>query len=295
MSSPSFIHSFIQNARFFDQDLSRWNIERVTDMTEMFQGASSFGQTLCWNISSPHLKKVDRLLAGTKPTAKVDEHVSQCTRDKTKLYYNNNPAEAAAIRQDQSWSLLLVGMVIMAAVVLLWLAYQYCFLRRCCRRNKKIVIKKTTRRKRRKRQKTGIIISNSNNPDLDEEVFFGETDAEVNLQEVFHRQEEFYRSQKQQQRESVHFLDEADEGEISFEVNSDGEEAEEDADDYVADAAHPSLFADGFLFSQHLLSLLGAPPAPSATTEEILASEESTMEGLSLQARNQKQDEGVLC
>ena len=42
----------------FNQDLSAWDVTFVTDMTEMFNGATSFSQTLCgasWRLKDPNI------------------------------------------------------------------------------------------------------------------------------------------------------------------------------------------------------------------------------------------------
>jgi surface protein len=40
-----------EDATAFNQDLSRWNIDAVTNMASIFKGATAFTQTLCWDIS----------------------------------------------------------------------------------------------------------------------------------------------------------------------------------------------------------------------------------------------------
>jgi hypothetical protein len=40
---------------FFNGDVSQWNVSSVTNMYGMFAGASSFGQSLCWNTAASPL------------------------------------------------------------------------------------------------------------------------------------------------------------------------------------------------------------------------------------------------
>jgi hypothetical protein len=42
-----FLKTF-KSATAFDQDLTPWNVDAVTTMVDMFNGATAFSQTLCW-------------------------------------------------------------------------------------------------------------------------------------------------------------------------------------------------------------------------------------------------------
>ena len=53
LSSVTDMTDMFHGASAFNQDLSKWNVSSVTDMTDMFHGASAFNQDLSkWNVSS---------------------------------------------------------------------------------------------------------------------------------------------------------------------------------------------------------------------------------------------------
>ena len=35
----------------FNQDISAWNVSKVTNMWQMFHGAEAFNQRLCWDLN----------------------------------------------------------------------------------------------------------------------------------------------------------------------------------------------------------------------------------------------------
>merc|ERR1711983_550921 len=49
----------------FNQDLGSWNVERVKDMSNMFDGATSFDQKLCWDLSHIEDDMKDDMFSGT--------------------------------------------------------------------------------------------------------------------------------------------------------------------------------------------------------------------------------------
>jgi surface protein len=50
------------SAKVFNQDLSPWNVDAVTTMQNMFNGATAFSQTLCWDTTS---KTITDMFTGT--------------------------------------------------------------------------------------------------------------------------------------------------------------------------------------------------------------------------------------
>jgi hypothetical protein len=50
-------------ATTFNQLLSDWDVSSVSQMGDMFHGASAFDQTLCWNLKDGVLK--DRIFQGS--------------------------------------------------------------------------------------------------------------------------------------------------------------------------------------------------------------------------------------
>jgi hypothetical protein len=49
-----------QDAKAFDQDLSSWNmyLAKVTNMYEMFRGATAFNQKLCWDVNGKNTNRM---------------------------------------------------------------------------------------------------------------------------------------------------------------------------------------------------------------------------------------------
>ena len=45
------MRSMFQSAASFSKDLSSWAVSKVRDMRNMFKGASSFNQALCWDLA----------------------------------------------------------------------------------------------------------------------------------------------------------------------------------------------------------------------------------------------------
>ena len=44
------MRSMFQSAASFSKDLSSWAVSKVRDMRDLFKGASSFNQALCWDL-----------------------------------------------------------------------------------------------------------------------------------------------------------------------------------------------------------------------------------------------------
>ena len=53
-------------ATFFNGDLSIWNMDKVTNMSYMFEGVSSFNQELCWNVTGG--TNMDDMFTGSNET-----------------------------------------------------------------------------------------------------------------------------------------------------------------------------------------------------------------------------------
>ena len=64
------------NASSFDQPLQDWEVSAAADMTNMFNGASSFNQNLClWAANSttfPYGQRSSDMFFGTNCTNKAD-------------------------------------------------------------------------------------------------------------------------------------------------------------------------------------------------------------------------------
>jgi surface protein len=87
------LHQMFYLAAAFDQDLSPWNVDAVTTMQSMFNGATAFSQTLCWDISG---KTTTDMFAGTGSGGSVGEALTDSNFQTACDAWVSNPTTATA-------------------------------------------------------------------------------------------------------------------------------------------------------------------------------------------------------
>ena len=77
-------------ARSFNGDISKWDVSRVTDMGNMFNGAESFDQTLCgmWKSSTAYK---DHMFDGSPGGLCNSKENTSARRDKPQLLTLTKP------------------------------------------------------------------------------------------------------------------------------------------------------------------------------------------------------------
>merc|ERR1711871_978339 len=80
------MHSIFGGAKSFNQDISIWDVSKVTNMNYMFNGASSFDQNLaCWDISKViGINSINHIFSGA--TQMINKYP-----EVTNIYYTNMP------------------------------------------------------------------------------------------------------------------------------------------------------------------------------------------------------------
>merc|ERR1719174_3592411 len=93
--------STFASASSFNGDLSKWDVSRVTNMEEMFSGASSFAQTLCgaWQTSTADKKEMFTRSSGRICTTSTTTSVTTSMTTSTRWSPKSKAELRAAIEQ----------------------------------------------------------------------------------------------------------------------------------------------------------------------------------------------------
>jgi surface protein len=95
------MNAMFHSASAFNQDLSQWEVSRVTTFESMFEGASSFSQSLCWDIPDDATTTSMFLDANIGASAKAFNTTT--LRTAVTAWCNNSATAAANYGDISAW------------------------------------------------------------------------------------------------------------------------------------------------------------------------------------------------